>query len=158
MEVTNLQPSLQDIYDFSDDITIKNQPEELVKVSDWIAILGQSLSLSERSIFGLELILSEAVINIIENAYNDNQEHEIWIYFRQNNKLIELEVVDGGQPFDPLQHPQVELPNSLEEAQVGGLGIHLIRNYTDNCLYRRESNQNHLIMSINLDNSPPKKT
>jgi anti-sigma regulatory factor (Ser/Thr protein kinase) len=156
MEVTNLQPRFQDTYDFSDDITIKNHPEELVKVSDWLAILGQSLSLSDRLVFGLELILSEAVINIIENAYNDNLEHEIWIYFRQNKKLIELEVVDGGQPFDPLQYPQVELPNSLEEAQVGGLGIHLIRNYTDNCFYSRESNQNHLIMSINLDDTPPK--
>jgi anti-sigma regulatory factor (Ser/Thr protein kinase) len=53
---------------------------------------------------------------------------------------------DDGVAFNPLEAPAPRQPGSLAEATVGGLGIHLIRSFTDECRYRRENGRNHLTM------------
>ena len=55
-------------------------------------------------------------------------------------------VGDDGSPFDPLasREPQIDLP--VEEREIGGLGIHLIKNLTDEVSYRRDGDSNLLTM------------
>ena len=38
--------------------------------------------------------------------------------------------------------PDIILPKSLEEADIGGLGIFMIRKYIDESSYQREDNKN----------------
>lgn len=151
--MANIQPNNSDINVFPQVLIIQNQFNQLSTVSEWITQIGQSLSLSQRLVFGLDLVLNEAITNIIENAYNNDEIHNIQISFRVNNDYIEVELVDDGIPFDPLQHPLVEFSSSLEDAPIGGLGIHLIRSYTEACFYRRDHNHNYLIMKMSLDDT-----
>jgi anti-sigma regulatory factor (Ser/Thr protein kinase) len=129
-------------------ITLKNRLDELETLSNWLNQLSDELQLSARSVFRLELVLAEAVTNIIQYAYEGEAEHDITISLYCINRTIHINVRDDGQPFDPLQQPEVVLPTSLEEATVGGLGIHLIRSYVDACNYQRDSNQNLLTIVI----------
>ena len=53
-----------------------------------------------------------------------------------------LTVIDEGPEFDPLSVSPARIPSSLDEAQVGGLGIHLVRSFADSCEYRRDDGRN----------------
>ncbi|XGV98303.1 MAG: ATP-binding protein [Leptolyngbya sp. BL-A-14] len=123
-------------------LTLKNRLDELETLSDWISRLSSRFQLSSRGAFRLEITLIEAVTNIINYAYEDVAEHEITIVLRYLGNTASIEMKDDGKPFNPLEYPAVVLPSSLEEAQEGGLGIHLIRSYVDECSYQRDGNQN----------------
>jgi serine/threonine-protein kinase RsbW len=125
-------------------ISLKNKLDELTTLSNWIQEISSHLQLSPRCAFRLELVLTEAVTNIIENAYCDDREHDIEIALTYQENTVRVQLKDDGIHFNPLERPELLLPTRLEEAQEGGLGIHLVRSYTD-C---REGNENVLSMII----------
>ena len=53
-------------------------------------------------------------------------------------------VHDGGKPFNPLDVKPPDLYAPLEDRELGGLGIHLVRSLMDQVTYRREGDQNVL--------------
>jgi serine/threonine-protein kinase RsbW len=131
------------------EIALKNNFDELVTLSEWVDQLSGQLGLSPQCAFRLDLVLTEAVTNIIENAYVDEQAHDITVTLQYEDNRAKIQLKDDGVPFDPLQKPELVLPKSLEEAAEGGLGIHLIRRYTDECQYYRLSHENVLTFVIN---------
>ncbi len=129
-------------------LVIKNQPQELIRLSDWIRDQKKEWGVSAQCWFRLELILEEAVYNSITHAYNDQDEHTITITIQQHGESLLIKISDDGFPFSPLDYPQPALPTSLDEASPGGLGIHLIRSYVDEISYRREGSFNILTMVL----------
>ena len=137
------------VYQFS--LTnLTNIVEALATLSNWVNILIPQLKLSPRGAFQLELVLVEAVTNIVENAYENAADHEITITLHCQEHTVRVTIKDDGQPFDPFQVPAIELPDSLEDAKEGGLGIHLIRSYTKECHYCREGQYNLLVLVLDV--------
>jgi anti-sigma regulatory factor (Ser/Thr protein kinase) len=94
------------------------------------------------------MVLTEAVTNVIQHGAEAGKGQEISVILEQVGGDIRVEVRDGGQPFDPLKQPEVVFPRTLDDASRGGLGIHLIRSYSDECRYRREGGENILTLVI----------
>jgi len=128
------------------ELRIRNRLDELARASAWLARFADSLALPAETVFRLDLGLTEAVSNIIAYAYPDAAEHEILLRLQAHPEGVALEIEDDGRPFDPLRAERPPLPASLEEAPIGGLGIHLIRSMLDECHYRREAGKNRLTM------------
>lgn len=135
-------------------LQLQNRREELDTLSEWVATCGENMGLSQRSLFGLELVLTELVTNIIDYAFEDGQQHSLFLELKGQNNGIEVSVVDDGCPFNPLEWDDIQLPTRLEEAKVGGLGLHLVRRYANSCHYRREQDRNILTLSI-IDKPAP---
>lgn len=127
---------------------LKNKTEELELLSNWVRTVAEVIRFSSRGLFKLDLVLSEVVSNIIQYAFEDSDENEIVIELQFHGKTARIKIKDRGIPFDPTQSPKVELPTCLENAQIGGLGIHLIRNYCDELYYQRRDNVNTLTITI----------
>jgi serine/threonine-protein kinase RsbW len=123
-------------------LQISNQLNELIRLSNWVADLSAELGLSSRTAFSLDLVLAEAVTNVMENAYVDDQPHIITVVVTPRLPLLQIQIRDDGQPFNPLDYPEVVPPKSLSAAKEGGLGIHLIRNYAQECHYQRQGQEN----------------
>ena len=87
----------------------------------------------------------EAIVNILH--YSQATEIELTIYNSQFTIVLLLS--DNGLPFDPTAH----VPNekATDERQVGGLGIHLIRQIVDELHYERKENKNILRMVKSLN-------
>ena len=51
-------------------------------------------------------------------------------------------VIDEGVEFDPFLSKEPDINGALDERQIGGLGIHLIRNLMDDHFYRRDGKKN----------------
>ena len=64
--------------------------------------------------------------------------------------LICATLTDSGTPFNPLQQREADLDVSLEERQIGGLGIHLIKEIMDEVEYAYEDGRNVLWMKKRL--------
>jgi serine/threonine-protein kinase RsbW len=60
-------------------------------------------------------------------------------------------VEDSERPFDPTTAPAHRQPASLEDATIGGLGIHLMSAYTQQLEYRRVDHKNQLFMTLSRD-------
>jgi anti-sigma regulatory factor (Ser/Thr protein kinase) len=129
-------------------IILTNQIEKLDKLSNWLNPLVESLNISSQIAFQIDLILSEIVTNIIENAYDDQQTHPIKIELQYLQNQVMLCIEDDGVPFNPLESEKIVLSEKLEDAKIGGLGIHLMRCYSDECYYERKNNKNKLSVII----------
>ena len=49
---------------------------------------------------------------------------------------------DDGTPFNPFSNAPPDTRLSIDERNIGGLGIHLVKNLMDECNYKRETNKN----------------
>jgi anti-sigma regulatory factor (Ser/Thr protein kinase) len=55
-------------------------------------------------------------------------------------------VEDEAPLFDPLAVPEPPAPRSIEEARVGGNGVHLLRHFADTLEYQATPTGNRLTM------------
>lgn len=130
-------------------LILQNNPKELKRVSLWVERFTQQHNLAQEISFKMELAIVEAVSNIIDYAYDD-EKNAVSVSSTIVDNVIVIELEDSGKPFNPLKSPELEFSDNLDEAKIGGWGIHLIKNYTDNCVYRRENSTNRLKMTISL--------
>lgn len=132
-------------------LQLENQLDELNVLSNWVAEIADRLGLASKVTFRLDLVLTEAITNIIENAYVDQADHIITLHLDSDAQTVRVKIVDDGIPFNPLEHPETVLPTQLDGADMGGLGIHLIRSYTKTCDYQRLGQENHFTVVLSTE-------
>lgn len=98
---------------------------------------------------GLCLAVEEAFVNICSYAFPDGQ-GEIELTGRPTAETFVLEIKDNGPEFNQLSVPEPDLSIPLEQRRIGGLGVHFIRNFTDQADWRRESGRNILRLVVTL--------
>jgi len=57
---------------------------------------------------------------------------------------------DDGMAFNPVERIPPELPCTLDECKVGGLGIHLVKNLMDEVVYERRAGTNVLTLKKSI--------
>jgi serine/threonine-protein kinase RsbW len=109
----------------------------------WLA--GQEIS-PEVSFF-VGLAIEELVTNCIKYGYDDAAEHTIDIVLSVADHTLTMTVVDDGHPFNPLSAPPPDLSLAIEDRPIGGLGIHMLRELTDNMTYERRDGTNRVTLT-----------
>ncbi len=99
------------------------------------------------SLFAVELATEEAVVNVFKYAY-PHGEGKVRLRCMGGGNRFVIEVTAWGAPFDATVQAAPDLTSPLKERPVGGLGIHLMRNMTDEISYTREDGQNTLSLLI----------
>lgn len=128
-------------------LTINNHASEIRRMSLWLDAAFRQLGLPAELLSKFDLCADEAVTNIISYAFPENGAHEISLRLSVINMMASLEIEDDGIPFNPLDAPEHVQPASLEEANIGGLGVELIRRFMDECNYARHNGRNVLKMT-----------
>src|SRR5258707_15685266 len=128
-------------------LSLKNDPAEIARLAPMVAEFCAHHTLAESTAAQLNLVLDEAITNIISYAYDDAGEHEITVRISLARGALTAELVDDGRAFDPLQTAPPDLDAPLAERSVGGLGGHLMRRLMDDIRYRREGARNHLVLA-----------
>jgi anti-sigma regulatory factor (Ser/Thr protein kinase) len=115
--------------------------------------LGQTLQLTKKCVFEINLALDELFTNIISYGFEDDDEHEIKVTLTPENEIICLCIEDDGQPFNPIEAKKPDLECTVEDCKIGGLGIHLIRNLMDDICYERCGDKNVLTLKKSIQES-----
>lgn len=132
-------------------IVVPSRRASLAQLSRWVHSVAQSGELSARAAFSLELVLAEVVTNLIEHGSAGESDAliEVQVAFASGCAIVQVE--DSGPPFNPTVTPVHRRPSTLEDAPIGGLGVHLIRSYTQSWEYRRSDQKNQQRLTIALD-------
>jgi anti-sigma regulatory factor (Ser/Thr protein kinase) len=126
-------------------LTVQSELRELDKVRAFLKSHLAGLDLNEEDTYKVELSLVEMCSNIMRYAYPGDQGEIVVSAWHEGGKFY-LEVRDRGIPFDPRQVRRPKLEEMINREQMGGLGIFLARELMDGFLYRREDDQNILVM------------
>ena len=130
-------------------IKITNRLEEVPQMMASIEDICTEEGIEEMTILGINLALEEAVVNVVNYAYPEGTVGDIEMEVNADEKAITFILRDHGKPFDPTAAKEVDITLPAEERQIGGLGIHLIRNYMDEVKYDYCDGQNVLTLVKN---------
>ena len=78
----------------------------------------------------------------------DGQSAQLWLACGPTPGGLALRIEDDGEAFDPTAQASPQLAASLDEAQIGGHGLRLMRHYLRHLLYRREGLRNVLLLEL----------
>ena len=130
---------------------LKNSLSELDTLCKHLEGFGESLGLSQRTIFKINLALEELVSNIISYGYSDDEEHWIKIAISLKDGVLVISLEDDGIPFNPAEAREPDCGCSVEDRAIGNLGIHLCKQFMDDLIYERRGNKNVVILRKDVD-------
>ncbi len=131
-------------------LVMRNDIQQIPTLAEWI----DSLPIPAELNMPINLALEEAVTNVMLYAY-PNSSGKVVVEFSKavsiqpsavSIQYLVFTITDSGIPFDPTQKPEVDISLSAEEREIGGLGIHLVRQIMDEVKYERKNNQNILTL------------
>ena len=129
---------------------IENQIMELPVLAEKIEKLAGRWELPPPLIMHINLVLEEALSNIIFYGFHDKEKHEIKISISLIPKLLTIRIRDNGIPFNPSLQQKPDITLSSEERPIGGLGIFLITKIMDAVNYSRKKDLNILTLNKNI--------
>lgn len=101
--------------------------------------------------FKLRLSIEETVENVVQYAYKDSIGWmEVETSLDDKALMLTVTLKDAGKPFNPLEMPDPDITLSVEEREIGGLGIYLCKQLMDEVTYRYEDGCNILTMKKNI--------
>ena len=131
-------------------IILANDISEISRLNAFIEEIGEEFSLAPDVVFNLNLVLEEAVVNIINYAYPKEEHEKIYLSAKLRNGSIVLVLTDTGKEFDPTMAPEADITLSADERKIGGLGIFLIRQIMNEVKYERIEGKNVLTLEKRL--------
>ena len=122
--------------------------DNLLYIQGTVGELGQREAWPESLTFKVNLVLEELGLNFLSyGGRGSDRQPEIEIVLKSDDDTLTIEILDDGNPFNPLQDakdPNIDSP--LEARSIGGLGVHLVRSLMDDLSYQRTAGKNRLTM------------
>lgn len=117
-------------------ITLKPELSELYTLNEFVLneLIEENLQVN--------LIVEEIFVNIVNYS---NTEY-ITVTAKYENPILTLEFIDNGIEFNPILKENPTPPSNIDEAQIGGLGIFLTKEISDELYYHYINGENHLIV------------
>lgn len=138
-----------------DDLSCPASLDSLSTIAFWVLDVAQKAGLSKKSAYNLRLAIDEIATNVILYGHQRvNIAKDITLKAEINESSLVITLKDQGIPYDPTTRdlPSAEdLSLSLEEREIGGLGVFLALNSVDGFQYERADNYNYNIFIMNID-------
>lgn len=109
--------------------------DDLKEIRQFVESEVSALNINPDAIYDILLATTEAITNIILHGYKDKN-GLIELEVKQEGNSVTVYIRDEAPRFDPTQIPTPDLNQPLENRPVGGMGIHLMRQFMDRVLYR----------------------
>ncbi|MDX1973728.1 MAG: ATP-binding protein [Candidatus Sumerlaeia bacterium] len=122
---------------------------DLFDLMDESRELLESVEVSPKAIYTVELALEELVTNVLRYGFPENPSGAVvGVEVELQEDLVVLTFIDEGCPFDPVAAEPPQIPLTLEEAPIGGLGIKMLKKSAHSFEYFREDNRNIVVVQI----------
>lgn len=117
--------------------------EQWPAVSDFFSAWANEKGCPVSDALLMEMALEELFTNTANYGYPE-KEGRVLILLESDseNHAYQVTLADNGLPFNPLSRPVPPLGLSIEEMAIGGLGIHMVREFMDHTEYCHQSGCN----------------
>jgi serine/threonine-protein kinase RsbW len=123
--------------------SLDNLESFLAHVRSFVASCG----VDAKVLYPVELSLEEVLVNVISYAYPNEEKGNIEVSCSWDSQQgLAIQIVDFGTAFDPLEKPDPDTGLSIDERQLGGLGIFLTKKMMDKVTYERSHGKNIFTM------------
>lgn len=122
--------------------------DAISEATSWLGEIAEAEDWPAGVRFGLELSLEEALTNVVSYGFKGvGYTPDIRIEcYRMPEGRVAVRILDNGVAFDPTAVGEPDVPETIEDAKIGGHGVQLMRNFLESLAYRREGDQNQLIL------------
>ena len=131
-------------------IVLPNDTQEVPRLNDFVGEVCQAVGLDSIVAMQVKLAIEEAVVNVMKYAYPQGTRGDVTVEAVSNDVRLKFTIIDSGKPFDPTVLPEVDTTLSAKDRRIGGLGIHIVRQFMDSINYERNGNLNILTIRKNL--------
>jgi len=123
------------------ELTLRAKTENLNQVLEFVDNLLEEKNCPMNLVFELDIAVEELFVNIAHYAYAPEEgDATIRISFVNDDVIITF--IDSGMPYNPWAKEDPDITLSLEERQIGGLGIYMVKNSMDEIGYEYADGKN----------------
>jgi serine/threonine-protein kinase RsbW len=112
------------------------------------------LRVAPGKVLEIEMVLEEIVTNIIRYAYPARKGEVEVGYSLEPPRRFCVVLKDWGECFNPLNYGPPNLSPELSQRPIGGLGIHLARQFSDRMEYECQGGANLVRVWFDLTPAP----
>ena len=124
-------------------LKLQADPDNYKKFMDFVQSQIDGSCANNYIVSDIMIVSEEVVVNIIDYAYPDKK-GDLEVIFEKTGDLIRIIFKDEGAPFDPLKKPEPDINKPIEERDIGGFGILLVKKLMDEVTYEYKENNNVL--------------
>jgi sigma-B regulation protein RsbU (phosphoserine phosphatase) len=127
---------------------------DIPALAEAVQTLCDSTACSRRVRFSFTLAVDELVTNVFEHGAADGVQRRVDAWFWLQDGFLRARLEDNGNPFNCTKAapPELNVPLEKRKKPVGGLGIHLVKQYMDDFRYTRKKDNNIIVLGKRLDN------
>jgi anti-sigma regulatory factor (Ser/Thr protein kinase) len=134
---------------------LDNDLSELKTLNKHLSAFGRNIGVQELCISEINICLDELFTNIVLYGFNDDLKHKIKFIMTVDDNILTAAIEDDGVPFNPLKKEAVDLPTNVDDAEIGGLGIHITKKLVDTISYKRKRGINRVTVRKNIGTNEP---
>ena len=129
------------------ELTIKASLDHLAAVMAFVDAELEELGCSMKTQYQIDVAVDELFSNISQYAYTPNEgSATLRLESDREAGVISITFIDSGVPFNPLLKKDPDVTQSVEDREIGGLGIFIVKKSMDAMHYEYRNGQN--ILSI----------
>ena len=137
---------------FRSELSIRSAVADVRVASDWLARDGKACGVPEEQVGRLDLCLNEALANIISHGGESAAAQPIRLLLQVGSQQSAGEacvtVSDAGHAFDATTATLKAQAQTLYDATPGGLGLLMMRKFSDDLTYLRADGRNVLTITV----------
>lgn len=119
--------------------------ENITQAIDFVNEELRASACPERVRVQIDIAVDELLSNIAHYAYHpDAGLAIIRVEVNKEPLSVVISFIDNGKPYDPLEKEDPDITLSMEEREIGGLGIYMVKKSMDEVSYEYKDGQNIL--------------
>jgi anti-sigma regulatory factor (Ser/Thr protein kinase) len=125
--------------------------KDIDQIEQAISELAEKWDVDEKSLFQLNLVLEELISNTMFYGFKGKDKGIIRVDMSYDDSHIHVSIADDALAFDPTVEVDMDKDLELNERQIGGLGIMLSQQISEDMTYSFIDGKNNMSFKIRLN-------
>ena len=129
------------------EVTVAAAIENISSVTGFVDDFLDGQECSRKAKMQINIAIDEIFSNISYYAYqNETGQVTMKVDMQENPKAVCITFIDCGIPYNPLEKEDPDITLSIEEREIGGLGIYMVKKNMDEMEYEYSEGKNILVL------------
>ena len=125
------------------ELTVEAKIENIEAVTDFVNEQLEALDCPMKAQMQIDIAIDELFGNIAHYAYNPEiGQATVRVEVIEEPLSVVITFIDNGVPYDPLAKADPDTTLSVEEREIGGLGIYMVKKSMDDITYEYKDGHN----------------
>ena len=131
-------------------LTLKNDLAEIQTLTEHLESVFDDRRWPQAALLRITLSAEELLANIVRHGYPDGGMHPITVTVDPAPDRLVLQFEDDGVPFDPTAQAPKPDADDIDDIEIGGWGIGIVRRYADAFTYDGSDGRNRVTLVFEI--------